>query len=53
MERKNDFLPVAMVINCRKITWRVTRHELEPKTEEERKQVQKLKEIMQRVKRKK
>jgi len=36
---------------CRKITWRVTRPELEPKTEEERKQTQKLKEMMERIKR--
>jgi len=37
---------------CRKITWRVTRPELEPKSEEEKKQVEKLKSIMERIKRK-
>ncbi|MBE0477495.1 tetrahydromethanopterin S-methyltransferase subunit A [Candidatus Aerophobetes bacterium] len=37
---------------CRKVTWRVTRPELEPKTEEERKQTQKLKDMMERIKRK-
>jgi len=35
---------------CRKITWRVTRPETEPKDEEERKQVKRLKEIMAKIK---
>jgi len=35
---------------CRKITWRVTRPQAEPKDEEERRHVQKLKDIMASVK---
>ncbi|MBC7190654.1 tetrahydromethanopterin S-methyltransferase subunit A [Candidatus Aerophobetes bacterium] len=37
---------------CKKITWRVTRPELEPKSEEEKRQVEHLKSIMERIKRK-
>lgn len=37
---------------CGKLTWRVTRPELEPKSEEEKKQIERLKSIMERVKRK-
>ena len=37
---------------CRKITWKVTRTELEPKTEEERKQTEKLKDMMERIRKK-
>jgi len=35
---------------CRKITWRVTRPQAEPKDEGERRQVQKLQDIMTLVK---
>jgi len=37
---------------CRKITWRVTRPELETKDEQEKKQVKKFKDIMERKKKK-